>query len=246
MKFGQIIDRIGESLGRIKTVGLVVVIVLLGLSIMRTGCDRDDMEELVERVTGLNVRNDILNEDIKERDSLLIAKDLRIIRLNDSLQTSEGRIRGLNRVYSDLEEEYQSLSDSLLTIPTDSSYTFLTEEAYPYDGELKYPFNEPQVKGIHLTFLETFTLADMNTVLNDKISELIFGGEIKDSIKVEYMTSMALLKADTTDMRKIIGNQDQIIDAQGDHIQDQKRKKTIWQIIGGAIIVILAAFAAAG
>jgi hypothetical protein len=47
-------------------------------------------------------------------------------------------------------------------------------------------------------------------------------------------------------MRKIIGNQDQIIDAQGDHIQDQKRKKTIWQIIGGAIIVILAAFAAAG
>jgi hypothetical protein len=246
MTLGKIIDWIGSNLGRIKTVGLLVVVALFFLSLARSGCDRSDMEELIEKVTGLNVQNDFLNRDIKARDSILIAKDERITSLQDSLHVSKGRLSQLNRVYVDLEEDYQSLSDSLETVPADTSYAFLTQEAYPYQGEMKYPFNEPQVKGIHLTFLEKLTLKDINGIMRDQIRELTFQTQVQDSVVVEYNASVELLKADTTDMRKIIDNKGQIIDAQDDHIKTQKRRKNIWQIIGGAVIVFLAAIVAAG
>jgi hypothetical protein len=246
MNLGSIIDWIGNNLGRIKTVGILVLISLFLISVGRHGCDMADMEDMVEKITGLNVQNDILNTDIKDRDSVLIAKDERITSLQDSLHTSQGRLSSLNQVYVDLEEEYQGLSDSLLTVPVDSSYDFLTQEAYPYQGELKYPFNEPQVKGIHLTFLEKLTLKDINGIMRDQIKELTFQTQVQDSVVVEYSESVELLKADTTDMRQIIDNKDQIIEVQEKNIKKQKRKKTIWQIIGGAIIVLLAGIAASG
>jgi hypothetical protein len=246
MTLGKIIDWIGKNLGRIKTVGLLLVIVLLAISIARSGCDRSDIEELIEKVTGLNVQNDILNNDIKARDTILMQKEHRILGLLDSIDQSEGRFKRLERTYTHLEDEYQSLSDSLLTIPADTSYEYLQTEAYPYQGELKYPFNDPQVKGIHLTFLEKLTLADMNTILQDQVGELSFISDTKDSVTEEYQASMLMLKKDTSDMRQIIGNMDQIIEVQGDHIRKRKKKDRRWKIIGGAVIVILAAFAAGG
>lgn len=246
MKLGQLVDWMAKSLGRIKTIGLVVVVVLLGLSILRTGCDRDHMEGLVEKITGLDVQNDILNNGISERDSILLAKDSRIANLKDSLSSSEIRFQDLEDEYDELEDEYQGLEDSIQEVPVDTSYTFLTEEVYPLEGPGSYPFNEPQVRGIHLTFLEKLTLKDINGIMRDQIKELVFQTDVKDSVAMEYSASVELLKADTTDMRQIIDNKDQIIDAQDDHIKDQKRSKTIWQIIGGAIIAVLVAIVAAG
>jgi hypothetical protein len=246
MTLGKIIDWIGRNLGRIKTVGIMVLITLFLMSVGRHGCDVADMEDLVEKITGLNVQNDILNNDIKGRDSLLNAKDNRIIVLQDSLTESENRFMSLENVYEDLEEEYQGLADSIQQVPVDTSYSFLTEEAYPLEGPGSYPFNEPQVRGIHLTFLERLTLKDINGIMRDQIKELSYQANIQDSVVVEYNASLELLKADTTDMSKIIDNQDLMIDAQGHYIRDQKRKKSLWQILGAAIIVILAAIAAAG
>lgn len=246
MDFGKIIDWIGKNLSRIKTVGMLFLLVLFAISMFRGGCDRAEAEELLERVTGLNLRNDILMEDVKERDSLLIAKDLRIQELADSVEASLMRVDDLEHDYSALEDDYEHLSDSLLRIPADTSYRYLVDEAYPYPGHLKYPFNEPQVKGIHLTFLEKIMLDSMNLNLLTQINEKDTQLATKDEIVYEKSMSMALMAESRMDLDSIIVNKDEVIEIQDEQVKKAKRGKTIWQIIAGAILVVFAAIAASG
>lgn len=246
MTIGKIIDWIGKNLGRIKTIGLLVLIVFFAISMFRNGCNRTDMEEMVERITGLNVRNDILFEDVKERDSLLIAKDLRIQELKDSLETSEVRVGDLEYDYSVLETDFEHLSDSLLRIPADTSYHFLVNEAYPYPGHLKYPFNEPQVKAIHLTFLEKIKLDEMNFNLLTQIDERDYQLELKGAVVYEQAESMMMMAESREDLDSIIINKDEIIEVQDEQIKKKQRGKTFWQVTTGVILAILAAFAIGG
>jgi hypothetical protein len=243
---GKIIDWIGKNLSRIKTVGLLILIAFFVISLFRNGCDRADMEDMVERITGLNVRNDILFEDVKERDSLLIARDLRIAELQDSLGASDMRVGDLEYDYSVLEAEYDHLSDSLLRIPADTSYQFLVDEAYPYSGHLKYPFNEPQVKGIHLTFLENIKLDEMNFNLLTQIDERDYQLELKDTVVYEQTEAMMLMVESRQDLDSIIINKDEVIEVQDKQIDKMKKGKTIWQIAAGVILGLLAALAIGG
>jgi len=246
MTIGKIIDWIGKNLSRIKTIALLVVIAFFALSLVRNGCNRGDLNDMVERITGLDIRNDILMEDVKERDSLLVAKDLLIENLDRQLTLSEGRVERLEVDYGYLESEFQHLSDSLLRIPADTSYQFLVDEAYPYPGHLKYPFNEPQVKGIHLTFLENIKLDEMNLNLLTQIDEKDYQLETKDTIVYEQAMSMMLMAESRVDLDSIIINKDEVIEIQYEQIHKAKRGKTIWQIVGGAIIAVLAALAIGG
>lgn len=246
MTIGKIIDWIGKNLSRIKTIVLLVVVVFFTLSLVRNGCNRSDLNDMVERITGLDIRNDILMEDVKERDSLIIASEQRVLELADSLSASLARESILESDYSHLEGEFESLSDSLLRIPADTSYKFLVDEAYPYPGHLKYPFNEPQVKGIHLTFLENIKLDEMNLNLLSQIVVKEDQLELKDAVVYEQSVSMALMAESRTDLDSVIVNQDEIIDLQDEQITKTKRRKTFWQIVGGAIITLLAALAIGG
>lgn len=246
MNFGKIIDWIGVNLGRIKTIGLLVLIGFFALSMVRNGCNRSEINDMVEKITGLDIRNDILMQDVKKRDSLLLEKDLRIQELNDSLGSSIAKAEELEADYGLLEAEYEQLSDSLLTIPADTSYQFLVAEAYPYPGHAKYPFNEPQVKGIHRTFLEKIMLDEMNLNLLTQINEKDYQLEMKDTIVYEQAEAMMLMAESREDLDSIIINKDEIIEVQDEQIKKAKRGRTIWQIVGGAIIVVLAAIAAGG
>jgi hypothetical protein len=243
MSLGKIIDWIGKNLSRIKTIGLLVLLVFFAISLFRNGCDRAEMEEMVERITGLNVRNDILFEDVKERDSLLVAKELRIQELKDSLGASEMRIDDLEYDYTVLKAEYEDLSDSLLRIPADTSYHFLVNEAYPYPGHLKYPFNEPQVKGMHLTFLENIKLDEMNLNLLTQIDERDYLLEVKDTVVYEQAMSMKMMAESRVDLDSIILNKDEIIDIQDEQINKKQRGKTFWQVVSGVFLAIIAALA---
>jgi hypothetical protein len=239
----RIIDWLGKNLGRLKTIGIIILLVLFFISTLRNGCDRVEAEEMVERITGLNIQNDLLFEDIKRRDTLLIAKDERIKALKDSLNTSEGRIRGLTRVYVDLEEEYRSLSDSLLTVPVDTSYTFLTEQAYPHEGKGRYPFNEPQVKGIHLTFLEKIKLDKINLNLLSQITEKDYQLDLKDTVVSEQSETIMLMAETRQDLDSIIFNKDEIIEIQGEQIHKKQKGKTFWQVVSGVFFAIITALA---
>jgi hypothetical protein len=244
--FGKIIDWIGRNLSRIKTIGVLVLLVFFILSLVRNGCDRTSLEDMVEKVTGLNVRNDILMEDVKERDSLLIAKDHRIIELQDSLGASDMRVGDLEYDYDALEAEYDHLSDSLLTIPVDTSYEFLVDEAYPYPGHLRYPFNEPQVKGIHLTFLENIQLDEMNLNLLTQIDERDYQLDVKDTVVYEQAEAMMLMAESRESLDSIIINKDEVIEIQDEQIDKVKKSRTFWQIATGVILGLLAALAIGG
>jgi hypothetical protein len=246
MGINNIIDWLGKSLSRIKTVALVVVIIMFGLSMLKSGCDRARMENMVERITGLNVRNDILMEDVKERDSVLIVKDLRIQALKDSLIKSEHKSNELETVYGLLKKKYDNLAEDLLKAPVDASYRFLVDEAYPYPGHLKFPFNEPQVKGIHLTYLQKQSLEDQNGNLLAQLGEKDHQLSLKDSVVYEQTDQMMLMKASRQDMEQMVANQDTIIQVQEKQITKCKRKRTFLEIVGGAIIVALTAIAVGG
>ena len=244
MTIGKIIDIIGRNIGRIKTIGLLVIFVLFIFSISRSGCDRNKMEQMVERITGLNVRNDILQEDIKKRDSLMVAKDLRIQALRDSISVYQKKVNNLQADYAVLESDKRDLANKLLKVPVDTSYRFLTEVAYPYPGEPKYPFNEPQVRGIHLTYLQNKSFEDLNSNLLAQVKEMDIQLSVKDTIVTEQVKKMSLMKESHIDLEKIINNKDSVITTKDKQIKKVKSKKTFWQITVGVILVVLAAFAA--
>jgi hypothetical protein len=246
MNLGKIIDWIGKNLGRIKTVGLVVIILLFVVSISRSGCDRAEMESMIQRITGLNVQNDILNNDIVVRDSLLHSKEQRILDLEDSLILSDVRFNDLEVDKGTLEDELRHLSDSLLQVPVDTSYSYLTQEAYPYRGVKEYPFNEPQVRGIHLTFLEHLKLQDISAVMEDQIDELLLKAHMQDTIAIENKVAMALMIENRQDLEQIIDNKDGVIEEKDKVIKKVKSRKTLWQIIAGSILVVFTAIAAGG
>jgi len=246
MDLKKIIDWIGKSLGRLKTIGVLVLLVLFALSIWRGGCDRQEANDLLEKVTGLDVKNDILMRDVEERDSLLIAKDQRILELQDSLGASDMRVGDLEYDYDELAAELAHLSDSLLRIPADTSYEFLVDEAYPYPGHLKYPFNEPQVKGIHLTFLENIKLDEINLNLLTQINERDYQLELKDTVVYEQAEAIMLMAESRLSLDSIIINKDEVIELQDEQITKVKRSRTIWQILLGAIITVVTALAIGG
>jgi hypothetical protein len=183
---------------------------------------------------------------VKDRDSLLLARDLRIDELKDSLGASIMREDDLEYDYTALEADYEHLSDSLLTIPADTSYQFLVDEAYPYPGHLKYPFNEPQVKGIHLTFLENIKLDEMNFNLLTQIDEKDYQLDVKDAVVYEQSMSMMLMTESREDLDSVIVNKDEVIEVQAEQIKKKSRGKTFWQVVSGTILVILAAVAVGG
>ena len=246
MKLTKIIDWLGTNLDRIKTIGLIVVIVFFTLSLVRNGFSRGDLNEMVARITGLNIRNDILMQDVAERDSLLVLSELRIDELKDSLGASVVKADKLAAEYGHLKEDYDDLSDSLLIIPVDTSYKFLVDEAYPYPGHLEYPFNGPQVKAIHLTFLEKIMLDEMNFNLLSQIDEKDYQLEVKDTIVYEQAEAMSLMSESREALDSVIVNKDEVIEIQDEQINKVKRRKTVWQVIGGAVIIVLAVFAGGG
>lgn len=244
--FGRVIDKAGKWLSRLKTIGFVVLLIFFGLSVFKHGCDRQEMADLLHRTTGLNLENDILHNHVAERDSLLEAKQDAIKNLEDAIDRSENRVKTLANRYLNLYNRFNKLADSIITIPVDSSYLFLNRTAYPYGGEKRFPFSEPQVKGIHLTWLERLSLSDMNTSLSGRIAELNDQLLLKDSVKLVNIQKMVLMEQSTQDMEQIIENKDEIIDGQDDYIHQTKKKNRVIQWIAGGIIAILAILAAGG
>lgn len=245
VNFGKIIDYIGKNISRLKTVGILLLLVLFGLSVLRNGCDREQAGKLVEKLTGLNIQNDILKKDISERDSLINASEHYKGILRDSLKQSQQQVKSLQSKYANLMAKFEGLSDSLIKVSTDSSYSFLIHTAYPYTGTYKYPFNEPQVKGIHLTYLQNKSLLGLNENLLSQNNELTHQLAVKDTIMSESEKSMALMKSTRTDLEKVISNKDEEIALKDKEAKKQKRRQII-KTTTVAIVVGIISFLAGG
>lgn len=238
IKLSVILDWFAKQLDRIKTIVIILLIILFSVATINNGCQRQQAYDLLERITGLNVRNDILQENIEEKDSLIVAKERRVQVLLDSLSSSEKRFVGLQVEFGRLEAEYEHLSDSLLTVSVDTSYHFLVTEAYPYPGHLKYPFNEPQVKGIHLSYLENLSLDNMNQNLLAQLDETKDQLELQDTVMSERAEQLLSMRSIRQDQDSIIQNKDEVIQIKDEQINKERRGKLIWKITSGTIAAV--------
>jgi len=237
MQIKELIDIVGKNLSRVKTIGIIVLVILFTLSSIRSGCDRERTEKLAEKITGLNVVNDILTTANAELDSMLekeIAKRKQLEAKLDTLASDKGKILAENKR---LKYKLENISEGILIIPADSSYTFLNEEAYPYPGEKKYPFSEPQVKAIHVTYMENEIkdeVIDNQQVMIDNCEQRI---TFKDSITYSYMAESKVKSKKIENLSEIADNSEEKAIIYQKELQKQKRRNNLYKITTVAGII---------
>jgi hypothetical protein len=235
MKF---IAWIKKSINTIKTIGILILVVLFILSITNNGCQRRKTEELTKKLTILEITNTYLQKDIRNRDTLIVWKDKHIKLIEDSLKVSVETTRQLKAQKGYLQAQYDSLASKLTLIPSDSSYSFLIHEAYPFWGPLKYLFNEPQVKGMHLTYLQKLGLEGLNFNLTSQVWENERQLAMKDTIIGETKSQVSLLQASQKDLQQIVNNKDEAIIIKDKQVKKERTLKTVWKVIAGVLAAI--------
>lgn len=239
-KFEIFIDKAGKLVSRFKTVGILLVITLFIISLITNGCNRQQANELFEKVTGLNIQNDLLQTDIKQRQQEAVFKDMAIVRYKAQLAIKENENKELRNDNNNLKKERDADVRDIIAMPVDSSYEFLIKKAYPYKGELKFPFNEPQVKFIHLTYLERLNLQKQNGNLISQISNYESQLLYKDTIYEEEMGNRILAESNVADYKTMVANKDEEIALKDDELS-KKGNGLLWKIVAGVLAVIVIA-----
>jgi ElaB/YqjD/DUF883 family membrane-anchored ribosome-binding protein len=144
-----------------------------------------------------------------------------------------------------LSRKFNDISGVLLKIPADSSYSFLDKTAYPYGGEKKYPFSDPQVKGIHRTYLEHQGLIALNENLQKQKGEMFKRIHLQEAEAAKNASTMSLMEDNRDDLEQKIENKDEVIELQDKALKKNKRKET-WQKIGIGAGALLLGFLAGG
>lgn len=237
------IDWLDRSMDRIKTVLLLLVIVLFVISLFMNRGSRSRANDLFEKVTGLNLQNDILSLTVSAQNKEILLLQQKY----DSIQALEAQtaqdLAALKKHYAILASQRDDLASQLLKTPADSSYRFLNETAYNYPGDKRFPFNEPQVKAIHLTFLEKFSLQQMNTNLQGQIGNYEMQLSLKDNMLATRSQQMELAKSNIQSQESIIENKDEIISVQERELRRRNRGNTFWKsaalVFGGTTAILI-------
>ena len=241
-QIGKVIDWIGKNINRIKTIGKVLLMVVFVLSLGNNGCQRNKAIDLAKKLTELDFTNLVLRKDITQKDSV----NFQLEKENDSLSVVinelENKADVLERRGDGLQADLRELKDSLINIPTDSSYAFL-QAVYPYPGEFKYPFNEPQVRNIHLDYLENRSLWSVNNNLNLQVDNCQDIMEANYKRAEKYRAQTGNFKAQKTNYEKIINNKDTEIDLLEGNVKKEKKKKGVWKVLTGIAAGIAILFA---
>jgi hypothetical protein len=235
--FGEIVDWLGKQLDRLKTISIVLLVILFIIAVVNNGCQKQNALDLIERVTGLNVQNDIL---IKQNLELKRQQDS-INSLVDSLEVaildSEKIRTGLQRELQDVKEERDDLKDQILKVPTSTLYAELIEEIYPYPGEMKYPFNDPQVENIYYVSKDYELVKQENELLQDDISQCEIQLNISDSIQMQIKRASNVIQKEVLNGEDIILNLEEEINLSEDEIKRLKRQLKLRTIGAGAAVV---------
>lgn len=239
----KFLDKISDNLERIKTIGVLIVSVLFITSLINNGCNRSEMESMVEKLTGLNISNDLLQKDIQHQDSILKAKNDSIKKLKTEITASKKQSNKLERENIKIKREYNNLAEELLRIPADSSYKFLDSIAYPFQGIKEYPFNSQQVKGMHKTYLENESLIALNDNLQDQKNELVHQIQLQDELSLETSSAMKVMEKTREDLEQVVENKDEEIEIKNKEIKKQKRRG-VFKLIGVGFVSLLIGFAA--
>jgi len=242
---GISLDWINKNLSRIKTAGLLLLFVFFILSFISNGCNKRQAEVLFQRVTGLDLQNDILS--LKNRtlqDSLNKEKVLRL-QLEHSKQVLIKEKQVLETDNVRLKKRIADIPAWILNLPADSSYKFLIDIAYPFPGEKRFPFNEPQIKNMHADYLENVELTGLVTNLEDRLQVCEKLGANSDSLAASFNKSYLMAESQKSNMTDEIKNTQEKATLYKDALDKSEKRKKFWKTaaqISAAVAVVLAIF----
>ena len=230
------LDFLNKNINRLKTLGTAILIFSFILSLGGNGCQRSKVAQLANRFAELDFKNILLRKNLNESDSTNVVLENK----NDSLSVVITELKDKAKVLKKRGDSFQAnlraIKDSLINVPTDSSYAFL-QAAYPYPGDYKYPFNEPQVRNIHLDYLENnelwFLTANLELQVDNCQNILALNTELSSS----YSKQVDNFKFQKVVYEDIIVNKDTEIDLLQDDVKDEKRGKGFWKVVSGVLAV---------
>jgi len=237
------IDWISKNLSRIKTLGLILIFILFVISFISNGCNREQANKLFQKVTGLDLQNDILslrNRTLEDSLNKEITIRLNLEQSKALLEQERIKLLADNK---NLKKRLNDIPTWLLNMPVDSSYKFLTDTAYPFAGEKKFPFNEPQVKNIHADYLENATLTGLVATLEDQLVNCEEIGDNRDSLVLSFEKSYKTASKQKENLENIVDNTEKKADLYKQEMDKNNRGKKFWRAttaIGSIIILILA------
>lgn len=242
MQIKELIDIVGKNISRVKTTGIIVLIILFSLSSVRSGCDRKRAEELAARVSKLNTENTILKANNKGLDIALEKEVTNRKHLEAKLDTlTLDKDKLLLNNYK-LRKQLEAISGGVIVIPIDNSYKFLDKVAYPYQGEKKYPFSEPQVKAIHVTYLECGVKSEIINNQQGIIDNCEARISYKDSMIFSYIAESKIKSEKINSLEKMVDNSEEKASIYEKELQKQKRRNNLYKfttIVGVIGITIL-------
>lgn len=208
---------------RLKSLGYLIAVIFLILFIINNGLKRNHIEKLIEKTTGLNIKNDILMEEnnqisveLAKKDSIINLKQLRI----DSLSNAEKNALNERDYW---KGKHDNISEDISKIPNDSSYKFL-QSKFNYPGSFEFPFNGPQIKGLHRTYLENenkkYQLFGLENALADCQQKNTLYSEMKSDYKDKNM--MELTKENN--YKSIITNKNKEVEL----LRDELKRNGKW------------------
>lgn len=240
MTFGEFIDNLNKFFSRIKTIVVLFLLLLFAFSLIKHGYNRHETNELVKKITGLDIQNDLLKKEIKERTIQIKAYRDSISEIQAQIAMQEQTIQKNSDVITGLRRENRRLKDQAINTPKDEIYEFLIIEAYPDTGKKEFAFSEGQIREIHLDYIDNISCQSIVSAQDTLINNLIVQIDNKDS-QIEYLeNSLSLQQQNVKAYSRVMSNQEEIIDRKDEIIKKEKKGKTFWKIIAGIAIVVAA------
>lgn len=222
----------------VKSVIIVILIIVLTVLFIAYRNQKSANNALGEISDKYRIENDSLRQAVSNRDALMANYKDSILLAVNAIERLEKELFYLRLIHDSLKVEYDNLADYVNNVPPDSSYYFLVNYAYDHPGEKIYPFNEDQVQGMHLTYLENISCQKISSNLYDQVSGYLDLLLNKNSQINALERSSYLCEESLSNYMIIDSNQRIIINSQEKEIIRQQRTNKIWKILTGIAFAV--------
>lgn len=242
MKLEEILDSIKKFLDRFRTIVFTGLMVVVILSLTSNGCQRKDIIELTERLTGLDLQNVHLTQVVSANGDTIKKKQAEIIALQRTIDSLQGINTVLKGKETNLIAVNQKLQAELLKISEDSSYNWLQQVGYPFGGDNKsFGFNGPQVKAIHSDKVSYNGMVALNFNLKEQLYNCELRGDAQKELTGKTKEKYELAMSSNESLQQLTANAKEECELYQKQLKKEKRNKTIYKI--STVVGLLVGFA---
>lgn len=207
----------------IKKYSIYIILIIIVLFFINNYFKNRVSEKLSNKITALNIKNDLLLKDNKEINKQLLLVDYRLMKEKHKSDSLDKLRLAANKWANYWKNEHDKIADSLNNVSHDDSYIFLLS-VYAFSGNPEYLFNGLQVHAMHQTYLENknkgFQLEAKEIAYTECTNEL----ESKDASLKLAEEKFELKSTQYDNANQVINNKDAEI-----KIKDkQLKRKNFW------------------